>query len=84
MEAIELSMQNERNAHDIYKYLASANPKHRRLFKYLAITEMGHYQTLKQDFNFFTAEAKDDPSIGKVKLSQVYGLQFFSTQGFRK
>jgi rubrerythrin len=84
MEAIESAMQNERNAHDIYKFLAGENPKHRRLFKYLAITEMGHYQALKQDLNFFTGEAEDDPSVGKAKLSQVYGLQFFSAQGFRK
>jgi len=84
MEAIELSMQNERNAHDIYKFLASENPKHRRLFNYLAITEMGHYQALKQDHNFFTEETKGDPSIKYVNLSQVYAAPFFRPQGLMK
>jgi rubrerythrin len=84
LEALETGMQNERNAHDIYMFLADQNHEHRKLFKYLAMTEAGHYEAIKQDYNFFTEEAKDDPSIRKVNLSQVYGVQFFSSQGLRK
>ena len=84
IEAIETAMKNERSAHDIYQFLAEENPEHRKLFKYLAITEMGHLEALKQDYDFFTGEAKDDPSVKNVKLSQVYGTRFFMPQGILK
>ena len=84
IEALETAMQNERNAHDIYIYLAEKNPDHRKLFRYLAKTEMGHYATLKEDYHFFTEEAKDDPSVKKIKLSMVYSTRFFMPQGLLK
>lgn len=77
IEALETAMQNERNAHDIYMYLAETNKEHRKLFRYLAKTELGHYESLKQDYNFFTEEAKEDPKIKKTKLSQVYAAPQF-------
>ncbi|MBU4031296.1 MAG: ferritin family protein [Candidatus Thermoplasmatota archaeon] len=73
-EALETGMENERNAHDIYMYLAKEFPENRKLFKYLAKTEMGHYETLKQDYHFFQDEFKDEPN---VKLSQVYASTLF-------
>lgn len=84
IEALETGIQNERNAHDIYLFLAEQNKEHRKLFKYLAITEMGHYQALKQDYNFFTEEAKNDPKVGKSKLSSVYATPLFLPQGLLK
>jgi rubrerythrin len=84
LEALETAMQNERNAHDIYMYLAEKNPKHRKLFRYLAMTETGHYEAIKQDYHFFTEEAKDDPSIKKIKISQVYGSPAFRPYGLVK
>jgi len=84
IEALETAMQNERNAHDIYIFLADNNPKHRKLFKYLARTETGHYEAIKQDYYFFTEEAKDDPSIKKIKISQVYGSPMFRPYGLVK
>jgi rubrerythrin len=84
LEALETGMQNERNACDIYTYLAEQNPKQGKLFRYLAATEQGHYESIKQDYNFFTEEAKDDPSIGKAKLSKVYATPLFLPQGFLK
>ena len=84
LEALETAMQNERSAHDIYMFLADANPKNRRLFNYLAKTEMGHYEAIKQDYNFFTEEAKDDPIVKKVKISKVYGSPAFMPHGMAK
>ncbi|MFO7618281.1 MAG: ferritin family protein, partial [Thermoplasmata archaeon] len=69
MEALSTAMQNEKNAHDIYMYLAKENKKNGKLFKYLAKTELGHYDALKQDFNYFGSEFKGQP---KAKISQVY------------
>jgi len=81
MEALETGMQNERNAHDIYMFLAKANPENRKLFKYLAKTEMGHYATLKQDYQFFNSEFKEDAS---AKLSKVYAQGIFRSLDIEK
>lgn len=74
MEAIETAMHNELNAHDIYMFLARQNRGHRKLFKYLARTEMGHYETLKQDYHFFGDEFENEPG---VSISQVYAANVF-------
>ena len=77
MEAIETAMQNEMSAHDIYTFLAKEHNEHRKLFKYLAITEMGHYNTLKQDLEFFADEIKEDPSVGTKNLGEIYARPLF-------
>ncbi|MDD4307919.1 MAG: ferritin family protein [Thermoplasmata archaeon] len=84
IEALETGMQNERNAHDIYMFLAETNPKNSKLFRYLAATEMGHYESIKAEYNFFSEEAKDDPKVGKTKLSAVYATPLFLPQGLLK
>jgi rubrerythrin len=81
MEALETGMQNERNAHDIYMFLAKANPENRKLFKYLAKTEMGHYAALKQDFNFFNDEFKEDTG---AKISKIYAESLFRSLDVEK
>jgi len=77
IEALETAMQNERNAHDIYMFLSETNKEYRKLYKYLAKTELGHYESLRQEYNFFTEEAKEDPKIRKTRLSQVYAAPQF-------
>jgi rubrerythrin len=81
MEALETGMQNERNAHEIYLYLAKTNPEHRKLFKYLAMTEMGHYEALKQDYLYFNDEFTEKPS---AKLSKVYAAGIFRSLDIEK
>ena len=77
MEAIETAMQNEMSAHDTYTFLAKEHKEHRKLFKYLAITEKGHYETLKQDLEFFGSEIEDDPAVGAMNLGEVYARPVF-------
>ncbi|MFO7618140.1 MAG: ferritin family protein, partial [Thermoplasmata archaeon] len=81
MEALETAMKNERNAHDLYMYLAKENKENRKLFKYLAKTELGHYEALKQDFNFFGSEFKGEP---KAKISLVYANTLFRSLDVEK
>ena len=77
MEAIQTAMQNEHNAAETYTMLAKQHKEHRKLFKYLAITEMGHYNTLKQDLEFFTSEVEDDPVVGTMNLGEIYARPAF-------
>ena len=77
MEAIETAMQNERNAHDMYMMIAKEHKKHRKLFKYLAQTEMGHYETLKQDLNFVKEDYEEDPTVGTKNLGEIYARPAF-------
>jgi len=83
MEAIITAMQNEKSAHDTYVFLAKEHKKHRKLFKYLAITEMGHYETLKKDLEFFQEEINDDPETKSRSLSEVYTRPLFRPSDIR-
>ncbi|MCK5397414.1 MAG: ferritin family protein [Thermoplasmata archaeon] len=77
MEAIETAMENEHNAFETYTMLAKLHKEHRKLFKYLALTEKGHYETLKQDLKFFTGEIEDDHAVGTMNLSEIYARPVF-------
>lgn len=73
MEALDTAMENERNARDIYLFLAKANPADRRLFSYLASTEAGHYEILKRDYQFFSGEERPaDTKVSKVYASTIF------------
>lgn len=77
MEAIQTAMQNEQNAYETYTLIAKQQKEHRKLFKYLALTELGHYEILKKDLNFFEDEVKSDPSVGNMNLGEVYARPVF-------
>ena len=61
IETLVIAMQNEDNAYQIYTHLAKTHPENRKLFKYLAQTEMGHYEILKQEKGFFDEEVSEEP-----------------------
>ncbi len=77
MEAIETAMQNEQNAFETYTMMAQQHKEHRKLFKYLAMTEKGHYETIKQDLEFFQSEINDNPEIKSKSLGEVYTRPLF-------
>jgi rubrerythrin len=77
IEALNLAMQNEMSAHKVYTYLAKTHREHRKLFNYLAQTEMGHYETLKQEKGFFDAEVSEDPSYKGLSISNAYNSPLF-------
>ncbi|MFO7618601.1 MAG: cyclic nucleotide-binding domain-containing protein, partial [Thermoplasmata archaeon] len=47
----------------------------------MAKTELGHYDALKQDFNYFGSEFKGQP---KAKISQVYANTLFRSLDVEK
>jgi rubrerythrin len=77
MEAIEMAMQNENNAYETYMMIAEQHKDHKKLFKYLAMTEKGHYETLKQDLGFFQEEINDNPEAKSRSLGEVYTRPLF-------
>ena len=83
MEAIQMAMQNEQNAYETYTMMAQQHNEHRKLFKYLAMTEKGHYETLKMDLEFFRDEVKDEPTVGSKNLGEVYARPMFRPSDIR-
>ena len=83
MEAIQTAMQNEQNAYETYTMMAEMHKDHRKLFKYLALTEKGHYETIKQDLEFFQQEINDEPDIKSRSLGEVYARPFFRPADLR-
>ena len=83
MEAIQTAMQNEKNAHDTYMLLAKDHKEHRKLFKYLAKTEMGHYETIKRDMEFFQEEVNDDPGVKVRSIGEAYARPLFRPSDVR-
>ncbi len=77
IEALETAMQNEDNAHKMYLYIAKEHKEHKKLFKYLAMTEKSHYETLKQELEFFQEDFGEDPGAGSRSLGEVYARPFF-------
>jgi len=77
MDAIQTAMQNEKNAHDTYMFLAKEHKEHKKLFKYLAKTEMGHYETIKRDMEFFQDEITDDPGVKLRSVGEAYARPMF-------
>ncbi len=72
IEALNIAMINEESAHKTYLYLARTHKEHKKLFKYLAQTEMGHYEILKQEKGFFDEEVKEDPNYKGLSVSEAY------------
>lgn len=77
LEALNIAMQNERNAYNVYMFLAKHHKEHRKLFKYLAQTETGHYETLKQEKGFFDEEVKEDAGFKGLSVTQAYRSPMF-------
>ena len=77
MEAIQTAMQNEQNAYETYTMMAELHKDHRKLFKYLALTEKGHYETIKRDLEFFQDEIKEDSGTGSRSLGEIYTRPLF-------
>lgn len=77
MEAIQIAMQNEQNAFETYTMIAEQHKEHRKLFKYLAMTEKGHYEIIKRDLEFFQEEINDDPETKLRSLGEIYARPLF-------
>ncbi len=53
IEALDAAIESERNAYNIYRYLAKKKPEHQRFFEYLAMTEHVHEMSLSEEKNMY-------------------------------
>jgi len=83
IRALEIAMENEQNAHKIYTFLAGEHKEHRKLFKYLAQTELGHYETLKQEKGYFDEEVNENPDYRSRAVKDVYREPTFKPADLR-
>jgi rubrerythrin len=79
VEALNIAMENEISANKVYTYLASQHREHRKLFRYLAQTEMGHYNVLKEEKGFFDEEVSGQQEYGKLSVKEAYRSPMFKT-----
>jgi rubrerythrin len=77
IEALEISMKNERNAYDVYFHLAKEKKEYKKIFEYLANAEMGHYEVLKMEKKSYEGPVREDPKI-RGKLLQDIWAEFKS------
>lgn len=84
IKALQIAMENEANANKMYTFLAKQHKEHRKLFKYLAQTEMGHYETLKQEKGFFDDEVSGQQDFGGVSLKDAYRSPMFKSPDVMK
>ncbi|MFW5904012.1 MAG: ferritin-like domain-containing protein [Candidatus Saliniplasma sp.] len=55
IEAIDRAMDAEDSAYELYNYLSKRKEQYRTLFKYIALMEKGHYQSLKAEKYLYEA-----------------------------
>ncbi len=49
IDSLEKGMENEKNAREIYKYMAKRFEEHSSFFEYIALMEKGHYESLSEE-----------------------------------
>ena len=79
IEALNIAMENEMCANKVYTFLAKQHKDHKKLFKYLAQTEMGHYNVLKAEKGFFDEEVSGQQEFGKLSIKEAYRSPMFKT-----
>lgn len=49
IQSLDVAIRSEQNAYKIYSYLAKKQPEHKKFFKYVAMMEHAHYESLKAE-----------------------------------
>lgn len=73
--ALEVAMENERNAYDVYTHLSKKNKKYKKMFKYLANAEKGHYEVLKLEKESYDGTVRENPKL-KEKVPRDLWAEF--------
>ncbi|MGM0510773.1 MAG: ferritin family protein [Thermoplasmatota archaeon] len=63
LETLNTAMENEKNAFKIYDYLAENQEKYAALFKYLAVMEHGHFESLKKEKELLEGRTAQAPEM---------------------
>lgn len=79
IEAIDRAMSAEDNAYDLYNHLAKREEKYETFFRYIALMEKGHYESLKAEkylsessIDKFEKEGKQKtPRFASMSMSAV-------------
>ncbi len=79
IEAVDRAMKAEDDAYELYSYLSKRNEKYRTLFKYIALMEKGHYESLKAEKYLYETgkekfekdEGQDAPGFASMSMSAV-------------
>lgn len=63
IQALEIAMQSEDRAFNVYMFLAKRHKEHRQLFERLAMLEQGHYHIVKIEKQLCEGVVMEDPSM---------------------
>jgi len=72
LETLNTAMENERNAFKIYEYLAKSQEEYEALFKYLAVMEHGHFESLKKEKELLEGRTARNPEIREETPSGLF------------
>ncbi len=64
IDALEKAINNEYNAIRIYEYLAEEYEEHSSFFKYIAMMEHGHYESLKKEKDLYGRDTQGNEKEG--------------------
>ncbi len=80
MESLDTAIENERNAYKIYRYLAKTQPKHNKLFNYLALMEKAHAESLTEEKRLYQGVVNKKPDTASSHFDLVGSFE----EGSRK
>lgn len=73
IDSLQKAIENEENAKMIYKYMAQRFDDYASFFRYLALMEKGHYETLSEELSLMQGEARDEEDKGpKEKIKSLW------------
>jgi len=71
LEALDIAMQSEDRAYNVYLFISKKEKDHRQLFERLAMLEQGHYNTLKSEKKLYEGILMENPTISKKPVSHL-------------
>lgn len=77
IEAVDRAMKAEDDAYELYSHLSKRKEKYRTLFKYIALMEKGHYESLKAE-KYLYETGKDQFEKQKDKKTPGFARETIS------
>jgi len=72
IEAIEKGIKNEENARVIYEYMGERFSNYSSFFRYLALMEKGHYESLTEELLLLQGEIEEDERGDKKAIESFW------------
>ncbi|MEF8873117.1 MAG: ferritin family protein [Candidatus Thermoplasmatota archaeon] len=72
IDSLEKGIENEENARKIYEYMSKRFDDHASFFRYLALMEKGHYESLSEELALMRGEIKEGEKNEKESIESFW------------